>query len=300
MREQRSFAPQTCGTLYLVPTPIGNMDDLTLRALETLKKVDLLAAEDTRHTLKLCTHFDIHATLISYHEHNKRTSGDRLASALRGGKSVALVTDAGTPGISDPGADLVAECARQGIPVVPLPGPNAAVTALIASGLPTDHFLFYGFLPRQKKQRVQTLEALSALPYTLIFYESPFRVRRTLADLLATFGDRGLALARELTKRYETFIRGTIDEIVVYLDQQDEPPKGEICLIVGGAGEAAGAGPSDGLWWRDLDIPAHVDHYVAQRLPVKEAIRRTAADRALPKREVYQIYHHLDTPGRRR
>lgn len=294
MWEQKSFQTENNGggTLYLVPTPIGNLDDITFRALDVLKKADILAAEDTRHTMKLCTHFDIHVPLVSYHEHNKKTSGEKLIAELEAGKNVALVTDAGTPGISDPGADLAADCIERRIPVVPLPGANAAITGLIASGLPTDHFLFYGFLPRTKKEREQALQDLSILSYTLIIYESPFRVHDTLQDLLASFGNRRVSLSRELTKRYETFVRGTLDEVIGFLDQ-GESPKGEFCLIIeGGDGKQR---HTDNLWWAGLDLSAHVDHYMdVQHLTVKEAIKQAAVDRSLPKREVYRVYHHLE------
>ncbi|GGL64009.1 16S rRNA (cytidine(1402)-2'-O)-methyltransferase [Sporolactobacillus putidus] len=294
MWEQKSFHTENngTGTLYLVPTPIGNLDDITFRALDVLKKADILAAEDTRHTMKLCTHFAIHVPLVSYHEHNKKKSGEKLVAELESGKNVALVTDAGTPGISDPGTDLAAECIARRIPVVPLPGANAAVTSLIASGLPTDHFLFYGFLPRTKKERDQALKDLSVLPFTLIFYESPFRILETIKDLKEAFGERRVSLSRELTKRYETFVRGDIGETADFLDQ-GEVLKGEICLVVEGS-DGKQKNPED-LWWAAMDLNAHVDHYVnAQHLTVKEAIRQAAVDRSLPKREVYRIYHRID------
>lgn len=294
MREQKSFQTENSGTgtLYLVPTPIGNLDDITFRALETLRKADILAAEDTRHTMKLCSHFDIHIPLVSYHEHNKITSGKKLIAHLESGKDVALVTDAGTPGISDPGADLAAACIQHGIPVVPLPGANAAVTSLIASGLPTDHFLFYGFLPRQKKERDRVLKQLGMLTYTLIFYESPLRLRDTLKDLEKVFGNRRISFSRELTKRYETFVRGTFQEVAAFLAESGQI-KGECCLVIEGASEEAKV--PDDLWWRALDIPAHVDYYVrGGQLTVKEAIKQTAADRQISKRDVYRVYHHIN------
>lgn len=294
MWEQRSFQEiqPAKGTLYLVPTPIGNLDDITFRALDVLKHADILAAEDTRHTLKLCTHFSIHVPMVSYHEHNKKTSGERLVAELESGKNVALVTDAGTPGISDPGADLAADCVARQIPVVPLPGANAAITSLIASGLSTDHFLFYGFLPRTNKERDRALKELSTLTCTLIFYESPHRVTATLKDLNAAFGNRRVSLSRELTKQFETFVRGTIDEL---LASGSDTQKGEFCLIVEGAEEASAKPVS--LWWAALDIPAHVAHYMMnQGMSVKEAIKQTAEDRMLPKRDVYRLYHHLEKP----
>ncbi|RYL89814.1 16S rRNA (cytidine(1402)-2'-O)-methyltransferase [Sporolactobacillus sp. THM19-2] len=294
MEEQISFqtAHEGKGTLYLVPTPIGNLDDITFRALEILKTADIVAAEDTRNTMKLCAHFEIHTPLVSYHEHNKRASGEKLIAELLSGKTVALVTDAGTPGISDPGADLAASCIGQKIPVVPLPGANAAVTGLIASGLSTDHFLFYGFLPRQKKERTQALQALTGLPYTLVFYESPRRILHTLKDLHEAFGDRKISLSKELTKRFETFFRGKITDVLSSLEEKGEV-KGEVCLIVAGAEEAQKQ--TDDLWWRILDVSAHVDHYVKDKnMTVRDAIKQTAVDRSVPKRDVYRIYHHTD------
>jgi 16S rRNA (cytidine1402-2'-O)-methyltransferase len=294
MWEQRSFQNDHDGkgTLFLVPTPIGNLDDMTFRALEVLKKVDILAAEDTRHTMKLCSHFDIHAPLVSYHEHNKKTSGAKLIAELEDGKTIALVTDAGTPGISDPGADLAAACTEREITVVPLPGANAAITGLIASGLSTDHFLFYGFLPRAKKERGQALESLRQFPYSIIFYESPFRVKDTLKDLSEAFGNRRISLSRELTKRYETFIRGSIDEVIEFLNK-GEMPKGEFCLII--EGNSKSEERSEDLWWSALSVQEHVAYYVReQQITVKDAIKQTAADRALPKREIYRIYHQIE------
>ncbi|MFT8318672.1 MAG: 16S rRNA (cytidine(1402)-2'-O)-methyltransferase [Sporolactobacillus sp.] len=295
MWEQKSFQAETNkGTLYLVPTPIGNLDDMTFRALDVLKQADILAAEDTRHTLKLCTHFDIHVPLWSYHEHNKKTSGAKLLAALEEGKTVALVTDAGTPGISDPGADLAAACAQQQIAVVPLPGANAALSALIASGLGTDHFLFYGFLPRIKKEQEQVLHDLSRISCSLIFYESPFRIKETLLHIKKVIGDRQISLSRELTKRYETIVRGTTGEVLTYLEQLDQI-KGEICLVVAGADPEAPGSEETAPWWSDLTLIEHVERYIdEQSIPAKEAIKQAALDRKLPKREVYQAYHHLD------
>lgn len=291
---QNSFQPEDgrgTGTLYLVPTPIGNLNDMTARALDILKQADILAAEDTRQTMKLCSHFDIHTPLVSYHEHNKQSSGRKLLQALSDGKNVALVTDAGTPAVSDPGYDLVVGCIEQQTPVVPLPGANAAVTGLIASGLATDHFLFYGFLPRAKKDKRSALESLSRFPFTLIFYESPFRVKETLQTMAKIFGDRRMALSRELTKRFECFIRGTISEVSEYLERG--AIKGECCLIIEGAKESDEQ-PSDLRWWENLDIHDHVEHYLDEGgLTVKEAIKAVAVDRDVPKREVYQTYHQL-------
>ncbi len=294
MWEQRSFQSDNGkGCLFLVPTPIGNLEDITYRALDVLKTADLLAAEDTRHTMKLCTHFNIHTPLVSYHEHNKKASGDKLLAELEDGKNVALVTDAGTPGISDPGADLAAACIAHQIRVIPLPGANAALSGLIASGLSTDHFLFYGFLPRAGKARAQVLDALRMVPYTLIFYESPFRVKDTLNDLRQVFGNRQISISRELTKRYETFIRGTLEEAINFFTGGDAP-KGEFCLVVDGSGDDETR--EEELWWSALTIQDHVDHYIREKgWRAKEAIKQVAIDRAQPKRDIYRIYHQIES-----
>ncbi|MTT32970.1 16S rRNA (cytidine(1402)-2'-O)-methyltransferase [Terrilactibacillus sp. BCM23-1] len=276
---------QEKGILYLVPTPIGNLEDMTMRAIRVLKEADILAAEDTRQTMKLCNHFDIHTQLVSYHEHNKQTSGEKLIQALQEGKSVAIVTDAGTPAISDPGYDLVVRCIENKINIVPLPGANAAITALIASGLDTEHFLFYGFLPRQKKQKQEALESLSHLPFTLIFYESPYRVKETLESIHQILGNRRVTLSRELTKTYETMVRGTLQEIIQAFPELTI--KGEYCLIVEGTLDEQ---PSQ-TWWDDLNLEEHLTHYVkVKQMSSKEAIKVVAKERGIPKREVYQYY----------
>lgn len=204
MNSQKSY--QIDGpTLYVVPTPIGNLEDMTYRAVRTLREVDLIAAEDTRQTMKLCRHFDIDTKLVSYHEHNKQVSGPRLIEDIQLGKSVAVVSDAGMPGISDPGSDLVRLAIEADIPVVVLPGANAALTALVASGLATERFLYYGFLPRKKKERADVLMSLQYEPGTLVFYEAPHRLKEMLTGVKAVFGDRAVVLGRELTKTYEEF-----------------------------------------------------------------------------------------------
>lgn len=281
------------GTLYLVPTPIGNLEDMTVRALNVLKGADLLAAEDTRHTLKLCTHFDIHTPLFSYHEHNKQVSGAKLLTLLEAGKTVALVSDAGMPGISDPGADLVAECVEHHIPVIPLPGANAALTALIASGLMTDHFFFYGFLPRGRKDAEVVLQALRPQKGCLVFYESPLRIEMTLERMERAFGARRAVLARELTKRFETFLRGSITELRQFI-AAGHLIKGECCLIIDGARDGEVAAQPEAHWWDDMAVPAHVNHYIDMcGMTVKEAVRQAAVDRGVPKRDVYHIFHRL-------
>lgn len=290
---QESFQPEgrEGGILYLVPTPIGNLEDITMRALEILKDVDVIAAEDTRHTMKLCNHFGIRTPLISYHEHNKETSGEKLIKRLKEGSNVALVTDAGTPAVSDPGYELTVSCIENHIHVVPLPGSNAAVTGLIASGLPTDHFLFYGFLPRGKSEKEAIFAELTDLTYTLIFYESPHRVKDTLATAFKTLGSRQVALARELTKRYETFIRGDVEAVIETLSTHEI--KGECCLIIEGTKEKR---KSEGSLWSEWSLQEHVNFYVkVKELPSKEAIKIVAKERNIPKRDVYQAYHVDDT-----
>ncbi|MGV3488426.1 MAG: 16S rRNA (cytidine(1402)-2'-O)-methyltransferase [Tuberibacillus sp.] len=287
MQEQKSFQNEPSqGALYVVPTPIGNLEDMTFRALNILKTVDTIAAEDTRQTLKLCRHYEIDTPLISYHEHNKKTSGPKLISMLKEGQTIAIVTDAGIPGISDPGEDLVADCIKENIPVIPLPGANAAVTALVASGLTTEHFFFWGFLPRRTKEKQSTLEGLKDFPYTLIFYEAPHRLKETVQDLRKVFGNRKITLARELTKRYETFLRGDLDSIENWV--REEEVKGECCLIVEG-----GTPHEETPWWEGLDPAEHVDFYIKEKdLPKKEAIKAAALDRGVPKRDIYNLYHN--------
>lgn len=276
------------GCLYLVPTPIGNLDDMTFRAIETLKQVDLIAAEDTRVTLKLCRYFDISTPLISYHEHNKTKQGLQLIHQLQNGKTIALVSDAGTPAISDPGSELVAMCIQEQIEVIPLPGANAAITALIASGLYEKEFYFYGFLPRGKKDKQKALERLMRIEAPLIFYEAPHRLKDTLRTMKNIFGKRSAVLARELTKRYEEFIRGNLEELIVWAEEREI--RGEFCLIVSGSDE--GSDEEERMWWHDVSIIEHVDYYIqTENLSVKDATKRVAKDRKLSKRDVYQQYH---------
>ncbi|WP_438448932.1 16S rRNA (cytidine(1402)-2'-O)-methyltransferase [Gorillibacterium sp. sgz5001074] len=292
MQIQKSYAdrPGSEGTLYLVATPIGNLEDMTFRAVRTLKEADIIAAEDTRQTRKLLTHFDIGGRLVSYHEHNKHASGPELVRLMKEGQTIALVSDAGLPAISDPGEDLVRLAVEEGIRVVPVPGANAALSALIASGLPTAGFRFGGFLPREKKGLKEALAPLAGDPATFLCYESPHRVAKTLEAMLDVWGNRRVVLARELTKRYEEFTRGTLEEALAYLEEH--PPLGEYCLVVEGAqaGAASGAyGVADsGDWWQAKSIREHVDHYGEQGLDRKEAMKKAAQDRGVSKREIYQ------------
>lgn len=288
MNIQKSFADaskENVGSLYLVATPIGNLEDMTFRAIRTLKEVQLIAAEDTRQTRKLLTHFEIGTRIVSYHEHNKQASGPELIRLLLDGQSIALVSDAGLPAISDPGADLVKDAIENGISVIPIPGANAALSALIISGLPTDRFLFAGFPPRERKSLMKWLLDMQAQKGTLLFYESPHRINKTLDALQQCLGDRQIACIRELTKRHEEAVRGRISECIAWFEEH--PPLGEFCVVVEGSeGEGASELPAADIWWSELDLAAHVAHYEEQ-FDRKEAIKKVALDRGLPKREVY-------------
>lgn len=285
MNSQKSYQTEQ-PTLYVVPTPIGNLEDMTYRAVRTLKEVDLIAAEDTRQTMKLCRHFDIATKLISYHEHNKEVSGPRLIDDLLSGKSIAVVSDAGMPGISDPGSDLVRLAIEANIPVVVLPGANAALTALVASGLATERFLYYGFLPRKKKDRVEVLESIQYEPGTVIFYEAPHRLKEMLTAIRQVFGNRQIVLGRELTKTFEEFLRGTVDEALTWCEGE---VRGEFVVLVSGATEAA---PTT-TWWETRSAYEHVVHYIEEGLKPNAAIKQTAKDRGESRNDVYDTYHQL-------
>lgn len=294
MNVQRSYAESSTGQgkLYLVATPIGNLEDMTFRAVRMLKEADVIAAEDTRQTRKLLTHFEISGRLVSYHEHNKHNSGPELVRLIGEGQTVALVSDAGLPAISDPGEELVRLAVEQGIAVIPIPGANAALSALICSGISATDFRFIGFLPRDKKDLKEALQSLRTAASTLLFYESPHRVKKTLEAMLSVWGNRQIALARELTKRYEEFARGTIEEALGHVEEH--PPLGEYCLVVEGISkeEAAAAGSAgDGtvseLWWQGKSLQEHVDHYAVQGSDRKEAMKKAAKDRGLSRRDVY-------------
>ena len=283
---QNSFKDEKgCGSLYLVATPIGNLEDMTYRAVRTLKECDIIAAEDTRQTRKLLTHFDIQPKqLFSYHEHNKAASGPEIIRYIIEGKNAAIVSDAGMPAVSDPGADLVKLAVAEGIPVVPVPGANAALSALIASGLNTERFTFAGFLPRERKDITAVLSEFQAANGTLLFYESPHRVAKTLQVIKDTLGDRQVVLARELTKRYEQFIRGSVSECMDWLEQH--PPIGEFCIAVEGASFEEEKRERN-AWWQELSVEEHVAHYEAQGLNRKDAMKGAAADRGVSKRDIY-------------
>ncbi|RWZ50150.1 16S rRNA (cytidine(1402)-2'-O)-methyltransferase [Halobacillus fulvus] len=289
MKIQKSFKESNgTGTLYIVPTPIGNLEDMTYRAVSTLRDVDVIGAEDTRNTKKLLNHFNIQTPLISYHEHNKQGRGPQLIEQLQSGESIAIVSDAGMPGISDPGSDLVALAVEAEVPVVVLPGANAALPALAGSGISTESFLFCGFLPRKKKDRKEELERLKRQTATLIFYESPHRLKEMLSHTNEVLGPRRASLARELTKRYEEYVRGTVDELAEWAEREDV--RGEFVVIVEGSQEKVEE--EDDQWWAALSVVEHVDHYIeSEGMKSKTAIKQTALDRKLPKRDVYQAYH---------
>jgi 16S rRNA (cytidine1402-2'-O)-methyltransferase len=275
------------GVLYLCATPIGNLEDMTYRAVRVLSEVELIAAEDTRHTRKLLSHFDIHTRLISYHEHNKVTRGPEIIEKLAAGQDIAVVSDAGLPGISDPGSDLVALAMEAGIKVVPLPGANAALTALVASGLDTTLFTFLGFLPKNKKKRRELLASFSTTPYTMVFYESPHRIKQTLAEISGAFGERPAVAARELTKKFEEFVRGTLGSLTMHFAQND--PRGEFTLIVGGQKKKIDLEDEivkDGL--EQISLEDAVITLMETGVAKKDAIKAIAQQRGLPKREVYQ------------
>ena len=267
------------GTLYLCATPIGNLEDMTPRALRMLQEADLIAAEDTRHTLQLLNHFDIKGRLVRYDEHSKEKQGAYLLEQLLEGQSIALVSDAGFPGIADPGEALAHDAIAQGVRVVPVPGANAALCALIASGLPTYPFFFGGFLPKSKRNRREQLELWQHIPATMILYEAPHRIVEVLKDILACWGDRPLAAARELTKLHEEFYRGTVSGCLSWLEENS--PRGEFCLVLG-AGDGKAATEEEQL--EPLD---EVRRLMAEGVDKKSALAQVAKKRKIPKRELY-------------
>ena len=273
------------GTLYLCATPIGNLDDIALRVLETLKSVDLIAAEDTRHSIKLLNHFGIHTPMTSYHEYNRVEKARYLVEKLKEGMNIALITDAGTPGISDPGEELVRQCCEAGIARTSLPGRAACITALTISGLPTRRFCFEAFLPAEKKERQRILEELKTETRTIVLYAAPHRLVRTLRELLETLGDRQAAVCRELTKKHETVLRTTLSEALSYYEAQE--PKGECVIVLAGrtAGELK---KEEQEAWRQMSLNEHLESYLAQGLDRKEAMKLVAKDRGTGKREVYR------------
>lgn len=272
------------GTLYLCATPIGNLGDITLRCLETLRSADLIAAEDTRNTLRLLNHFEIKKPLTSYHEYNKVEKARVLVDKLRGGVNIALVTDAGTPGISDPGEELVRQCREAEIPVTSVPGPAACISALVISGLPTRRFAFEAFLPEDKKERARILEELSRETRTMVIYEAPHNLIRTLHELADLLGDRDCAVCRELTKIHETVFRTTLPEAAAYYDEH--APKGECVIVIRGKDPEEIRREREQAW-EAMSIPEHVKYYLDQGKEKKEAMRLAAKDRGISRREVY-------------
>ncbi|MBL3716793.1 16S rRNA (cytidine(1402)-2'-O)-methyltransferase [Lactococcus garvieae] len=284
---QRSFkGEKEAGKLYLVPTPIGNMQDMTLRALETLRSVDVVASEDTRNTQKLLNHFEIKVAQESFHEHNSFEKIPKILDFLLSGKSVAQVSDAGMPSISDPGHDLVVEATKLNIDVIALPGASAGITALIASGLVPQPHVFYGFLPRKKGEQKKFLEMKKAYPETQIFYESPYRVAETLENMFQVYGNRQVTLVRELTKIYEEYRRGKISEILLSLKEQ--PIKGECLIIVSGF---SGRGETEGV--EETSPLEAVARLVEEGIKPNVAIKQVAKERNLVRQELYAQYHNL-------
>ena len=273
------------GKLYLCATPIGNLEDITYRVLRTLKEVDLIAAEDTRNSIKLLNHFDIHTPMTSYHEYNKIEKAEVLIRKMQEGTSIALITDAGTPGISDPGEDLVRMCYEAGIEVTSLPGPAACITALTLSGLPTRRFCFEAFLPSDKKERQAVLAELVNETRTIIMYEAPHRLVKTLNELLETLGNRKMTLCRELTKKHETAFASTIEDILKFYETQE--PKGECVLVIEGKSRAELVAEERSKW-EEMTIEEHMEVYLSKGMDKKEAMKAVAKDRGVSKRDIYQ------------
>ena len=275
------------GTLYLVATPVGNLADISARAVKVLSEVDFIAAEDTRNSMRLLSYLGIQKPMVSYFEHNKRTHGEMICDRLSAGESCALVTDAGTPAISDPGEDIVALCASRGIPVTSIPGACAAILALTLSGLPTARFCFEGFLSAEKKERRARLEALKGDDRTTVFHEAPHKLKATLADMCEIFGsERRISLCRELTKLNEDIMRTTLGDAVAYYNENN--PRGEYVLVVEGAPEGSSASDKTDLC--SLSVEEHVKRYVDSGMSQKDAIKATARDRGVPKNEIYMVF----------
>ncbi len=272
------------GTLYLCATPIGNLEDMTFRAVRILRETDLIAAEDTRNSVKLLNHFEIQTPMTSYHEYNKYDKGRKLVEKLLEGKNIALITDAGTPGISDPGEELVRMCHEAGITVTAVPGAAACITALTISGLPTRRFAFEAFLPADKKEREAVLETLEKEQRTIVLYEAPHRLVKTLKLLAGRLGERQVSVCRELTKRHETVYRALLPEAAAYYEKN--APKGECVVVIQGLSRAE-IEREEKAKWADMSIEEHMELYLSQGLDKKEAMKRTAKDRGVQKREIY-------------
>lgn len=279
------------GTLYLCATPIGNLQDMTPRVIETLRSVDIIAAEDTRNSIKLLNHFDIHTPMTSYHEYNKVEKAGQLAAKLAAGQDIALITDAGTPAISDPGEVLVRLCHESGLPVTSLPGPSACIVALTLSGLSTRRFSFEGFLPREKKERRAILGELAGETRTMVLYEAPHHLTATLKELLESMGDRQITLCRELTKKFETVMPTTLSRALSFYEREE--PRGEYVLVV------AGRNPQELrreeiAAWESMTIGEHMEHYECQGMDRKTAMKQVAKDRGVGKREIYAYLNRED------
>ena len=273
------------GTLYLCATPIGNLEDMTFRVIRTLKEVDLIAAEDTRNSIKLLNHFEIQTPMTSYHEYNKYEKGRKLVEKLQDGMNIALITDAGTPGISDPGEELVKMCYEAGISVTSLPGAAACITALTLSGLSTRRFAFEAFLPTDKKEKEPVLQEIERETRTIIMYEAPHRLLKTLKMLSERLGkERRITVCRELTKRHETAFATTLEEACAYYNEQ--PPKGECVLVIEGRSREQIA-QEEKAQWEEMSIEEHMEHYLSQGIDKKEVMKKVAKDRGVSKRDIY-------------
>ena len=273
------------GILYLCATPIGNLEDMTFRCIRVLKEADLIAAEDTRNSIKLLNHFEIKTPMTSYHEYNKIEKGYKLVEKLLEGQNIALITDAGTPGISDPGEELVKMCQEAGVTVTAIPGPAACITALTISGLPTRRFAFEAFLPTDKKERQMILDEMKEETRTMIVYEAPHRLLKTLKVLLETLGNRRISICRELTKRHETVFATTIEDAIAHYEANE--PKGECVMVIEGKSfEEIKA--KEQARWEEMSIPEHMEYYEKQGVDHKEAMKKVAKDRGISKRDVYK------------
>ena len=274
------------GTLYLCATPIGNMEDMTFRAVRVLKEVDLIAAEDTRHSIKLLNHFDIHTPMTSYHEYNKVDKARYLVGLLTEGKDVACITDAGTPGISDPGEELVRQCHEAGIRVTSVPGPAACIAAVTMSGLSTRRFCFEAFLPSDKKEKSRILEDLKKETRTIVLYEAPHRLVRTLQELLECLGNWRISVLRELTKKHETVFLTTMEDALLYYREQE--PEGECVLVIEGISFETIEKEKEASW-QEISVQEHMERYLSSGMDKKEAMKQVAKDRGISKRDVYQM-----------
>lgn len=273
------------GTLYLCATPIGNLEDMTFRCIRILKEADLIAAEDTRNSIKLLNHFGIKTPMTSYHEYNKAGKGQKLMERLKAGENIALITDAGTPGISDPGEDLVRMCREEDIPVTAVPGAAACITALTISGLPTRRFAFEAFLPSDKKECGMILKEMENESRTMVVYEAPHRLTRTLKVLRETLGNRRISICRELTKKHEEVFKTTFDEALSYYEKQK--PRGECVIVIEGKSREELAS-DDRARWEGLSVEAHMEYYMEAGMGKKDAMKQVARDRGVGKREIYQ------------